>query len=334
MIGQTRHSDEEQIQEQMNDTVISPPAVPSENVHVRGASTELMQSLTSLASAPLRGAPPPPAPALRWRPAVGQAVMVMDKPPYQDFRNEYGVVTNAHESGLVDISLCSGALLFQVSGESLKAAELTGDEPECDQLASMCSKALQPDSEVRGPLPRSDAKDNFYAPLSMATIEATQSQAKLVKGLLLFFFCLLVKWAARSALIPSWSRNFWKEVGDIGKLESRVEALLRTFGKLAELENSAALAHSTPLFDNGLLDAENAVEDDDLGALNLDLFNQASLVDFAVRDAKDSQAQALSLIARSDTAEVALRRLASYVHEKRTGDRDAATSMLAIKPTK
>ena len=373
--------------EQMNDTVISPPAVPSENVHVRGASTELMQSLTSLASVPLRGAPPPPAPALRWRPAVGQAVMVMDKPPYQDFRNEYGVVTNAHESGLVDISLCSGALLYQVSGESLKVAQLTGDEPECDQLASMCSKALLPDSEVRGPLPRSDAKDNLYAPLSMATIEATQSQAKLVKG-------LLVKWAARSALIPSWSRNFWKEVGDIGKLESRVEALLRTFGylgagsgtpprtselkeKLSELENSGALAHSTPLFDNGLLDAENAAEDDDLGgweaclppdlkragpeiyasfrasgarsarewlnqmipldrrgdALYLDLFNQASLVDFAVKDAKGSQAQALSLIARSDTAEVALRRLASYVHEKRTGDRDAATSMLAIKPT-
>ena len=373
--------------EQMNDTVISSPAVPSENVHVRGASTELMQSLTSLASVPLRGAPPPPAPALRWRPAVGQAVMVMDKPPYQDFRNEYGVVTNAHESGLVDISLCSGALLYQVSGESLKVAQLTGDEPECDQLASMCSKALLPDSEVRGPLPRSDAKDNLYAPLSMATIEATQSQAKLVKG-------LLVKWAARSALIPSWSRNFWKEVGDIGKLESRVEALLRTFGylgagsgtpprtselkeKLSELESSGALAHSTPLFDNGLLDAENAIEDDDLGgweaclppdlkragpeiyasfrasgarsarewlnqmipldrrgdALYLDLFNQASLVDFAVKDAKGSQAQALSLIARSDTAEVALRRLASYVHEKRTGDRDAATSMLAIKPT-
>ena len=55
--------------EQMNDTMTSSPAVPSENVHVRGASTELMQSLTSLACVPLRGAPPPPASALRWRPA-------------------------------------------------------------------------------------------------------------------------------------------------------------------------------------------------------------------------------------------------------------------------
>ena len=63
-------------------------------------------------------------------------------------------------------------------------------------------------------------------------------------------------------------------------------------------------------------------------ALYLDLFNQASLVNFAVKDAKGSNSQALSLIARSDTAEVALRRLASYVHGKRTGDRDAAVPML------
>ncbi|CAE7748893.1 unnamed protein product [Symbiodinium sp. KB8] len=148
--------------------------------------------------------------------------------------------------------------------------------------------------------------------------------------------------------------------------ESRVEALLKSFGylgngsgtpphvaelkeKLAELESRGALAHSTALFDGGLLDADaTEIDEDDAGgceaslppdmkrggvALYLDLFNQASLVDFAVKDARGSQAQALSLIARSDTAEVALRRLASYVREKRTGDRDAAVSMLAIKPT-
>ena len=54
-------------------------------------------------------------------------------------------------------------------------------------------------------------------------------------------------------------------------------------------------------------------------------------MDFVIRDAKGSHPKALSLIAKSDT-EVALRRLASYVH-RRTGDRDAAISMLAIKPT-
>ena len=36
------------------------------------------------------------------------------------------------------------------------------------------------------------------------------------------------------------------------------------------------------------------------------------LVDFVIRDAKGSHPKALSLIAKSDTAEVALRRLASY----------------------
>ncbi|CAE7317915.1 unnamed protein product [Symbiodinium sp. CCMP2592] len=233
-----------------------------------------------------------------------------------------------------------------------------------------------------------DTKHAAYAPLSVAAIEATQSQARVVKN-------LLVKWSARAALIPSWSRSFWKEVGEQGKLENRVEALLKFFRylgngsgtpprvaelkeKLAELESSGALAHSTALFDNGLLDAHRTeVDEEDAGgweaslppnmkragpeiyasfrasgarsaiewlnqmiplnrrgdALYLDLFNQASLVDFAVKDAKGPQAQALSLIAPNDIADVALRRLASYVHEKGTSDRDAAVSMLAIKPT-
>ena len=39
------------------------------------------------------------------------------------------------------------------------------------------------------------------------------------------------------------------------------------------------------------------------------------------------------LRARSDTAEIAWRTLAAFVHEKRTRDRDAAVSMLAMRPT-
>ena len=39
------------------------------------------------------------------------------------------------------------------------------------------------------------------------------------------------------------------------------------------------------------------------------------------------------IIAQDDTCEVALRRLAAWIHERRTGDRDAAQSMLAIKPS-
>ena len=53
----------------------------------------------------------------------------------------------------------------------------------------------------------------------MASIEATQSPAPVVKN-------LLVKLSARAALIPRWSTSlfFWKEVGEQGKLETRVEA--------------------------------------------------------------------------------------------------------------
>ncbi|CAE7522621.1 unnamed protein product, partial [Symbiodinium microadriaticum] len=39
------------------------------------------------------------------------------------------------------------------------------------------------------------------------------------------------------------------------------------------------------------------------------------------------------IIAQDDTCEVALRRLAAWIHERRTGDKDAAQSMLAIKPS-
>ena len=64
----------------------------------------------------------------------------------------------------------------------------------------------------------------------------------------------------------------------------------------------------------------------------VELFNLASLVDFKVRDA-GSPAQVLSMIGQCDTCEIALRRLASWIHEKRTGDKDAAQSMLAVKPS-
>ncbi|CAE7583551.1 unnamed protein product [Symbiodinium sp. CCMP2456] len=65
----------------------------------------------------------------------------------------------------------------------------------------------------------------------------------------------------------------------------------------------------------------------------VDLFNLASLVDFKAKEGGASQAKILSIIAQDDTCEVALRRLAAWIHERRTGDKDAAHSMLAIKPS-
>ena len=140
-----------------------------------------------------------------------------DRPPYQDFKDELGAV--------VSVALCNGALLYQVPGTSLKIAQLRGDEPECEQVARLSSKALESAPGKGASLSETDTKHATYAPLSLAAIEATQSRARVVKN-------LLVKWSARAALIPSWSRNFWKEVGEQGKFEYRVEALLKSFGYL------------------------------------------------------------------------------------------------------
>ena len=63
----------------------------------------------------------------------------------------------------------------------------------------------------------------------------------------------------------------------------------------------------------------------------MELFNAASLVDFTVARTS-STAEALRALGEDDACEVGLRRIASYIHEKRTGDRDASASMLAIKP--
>ncbi|CAE7879885.1 unnamed protein product [Symbiodinium sp. KB8] len=56
----------------------------------------------------------------------------------------------------------------------------------------------------------------------------------------------------------------------------------------------------------------------------VDLFNLATLVDFKAREGGSSQSKVLSIIAQDDTCEVALRRLVAWIHERRTGDRDAA----------
>ena len=63
----------------------------------------------------------------------------------------------------------------------------------------------------------------------------------------------------------------------------------------------------------------------------MDLFNTATLVDFVVARC-DNTAEVLMKLGDDDQCEVGLRRIAAYTHERRTGDRDAAYSVLAIKP--
>ena len=63
----------------------------------------------------------------------------------------------------------------------------------------------------------------------------------------------------------------------------------------------------------------------------LEMFNIAASIDFMLKDAKTAM-EVVQLLTQSDTAEIGLSRLSAYVHEKRTGDKDSAASLLAIKP--
>ena len=69
------------------------------------------------------------------------------------------------------------------------------------------------------------------------------------------------------------------------------------------------------------------------GAGWIDLWNAAVTVDFKVAEAKQrgGMQQVALMLATDDLAEVYLRRLASYVYGKRTGDWSGANYMLAVK---
>ena len=54
-----------------------------------------------------------------------------------------------------------------------------------------------------------------------------------------------------------------------------------------------------------------------------ELFNLASLVDFKLKMAGGMHSRALAIIAADDTCEIALRRMASFIHLRRTGDKAA-----------
>ena len=63
----------------------------------------------------------------------------------------------------------------------------------------------------------------------------------------------------------------------------------------------------------------------------LELFNGATMIDFRISECKSQQA-ILQLLATDDGCEIIFRRIAAHVHLTRTGDRDAADAMLAVKP--
>ena len=64
----------------------------------------------------------------------------------------------------------------------------------------------------------------------------------------------------------------------------------------------------------------------------LELFNIATSIDFLAQRHKHSAAALMQALAGDDNAEIGLRRITSWLHEKRTGDKTAAKSMLAVQP--
>ena len=62
-----------------------------------------------------------------------------------------------------------------------------------------------------------------------------------------------------------------------------------------------------------------------------EMFTSATQVDFSAANCKN-EAALMKLLATSDQLEIELRKLASFVHSRRTGDRQAALHMLAIRP--
>ena len=64
----------------------------------------------------------------------------------------------------------------------------------------------------------------------------------------------------------------------------------------------------------------------------LELFNIATSIDFLAQKHKHSAAHLMQALALDDAAEIRLRRISAWLHEKRTGDKAAARSMLAVQP--
>ncbi|CAE7303490.1 unnamed protein product [Symbiodinium sp. CCMP2456] len=246
----------------------------------------------------------------------------------------------AKDVSLVTLEEVEPASVREVLGEQLKALQ-------AQQGSVLAGKSEGPE----GPPVTEQAA---YAP--MQGQENMLEQAKKVKD-------LLVQWHGRSALLPVWAKSFWQAVGLLEPLERRSghpPRFKELKEKLEELAAAGAVSHSLEAFraqeslawqdegDEGPEGWEASLPPDlkragpeiyasmkaaGVRCVYVDLFNLASLVDFKAKEGGASQAKILSIIAQDDACEVPLRRLAAWIHERRTGDKDATQSMLAIKPS-
>ncbi|CAE7878679.1 unnamed protein product, partial [Symbiodinium necroappetens] len=280
--------------------------VPNDHFGEKDASPVLLQK-----TAPTKSADDS---SVKLFPALGSLVQFNEGPRVSAVQNSFGVVTGV-SSVDVTVTLAGGARVENVRPDDFVLTsldEVPGGQEERNRLEELMlihvPTSLKQTAAQAAPDPPA-----HYAPLAEGT--QSQHQAKSIKVVL-----------GRS----------WKA---------------RTIGTKSpdiELSLAGALAHTTSAFRDQDADpwqeeaaGVRCVRDWINSMFSVDqrqhtqyveLFNLASLVDSKVRDA-GSPAQVLSMIGQCDTCEIALRRLASWIHEKRTGDKDAAQSMLAVKPS-
>ena len=270
-------------------------------------------------------------------------------------RNARGVVCRVMDDS-VDVKLGDGTLLDDVDRRFVQAVPLSETDPLYSSLMNLVFEVLGMSSAKP-----SGEEAKVYAPLAGSTSLVVMEQAKIVKE-------ALSRWSARAALVPQWPKHFWSEVGLIPKLDPVLKGVLQAHGylgdgkgvlprhadlfkKLEEFESQGAPSHSAALFKlQEVADVDEAEEpggtrntrewvnsmfpvEKRSGPHYLEMFNCATLVDYEASMAKGGQADVLRRLAQSDVAEINLRRLAAWVHESRTGDKSAAASMLAVKPS-
>ncbi|CAE7872534.1 unnamed protein product, partial [Symbiodinium necroappetens] len=270
-------------------------------------------------------------------PTVGTVVQFKECKLRPELNWCFGVV-ESRQGGVLTVCLAGGSLVQGVVLEDVNPVALSDVEPSSvrELLQAQLGKTLGGQTRML-------------------------EQAKKVKE-------LLVLWHGRSALLPAWTKSFWQELGllEFKELKEKLEEL-STAGAVAhsldafraqegiawgededgpeswEAALPPDLKRAGPeIYSSMKASGVRCVRDwvnsmfsveQRQSARYVDLFNVATLVDFKAREGGSSQSKVLSIIAQDDTCEVALRRLAAWIHERRTGDRDAAQSMLAIKPS-
>ncbi|CAE7400933.1 unnamed protein product, partial [Symbiodinium sp. CCMP2456] len=304
--------------------------------------------------------------------ALGSLVKFNEGPRVSAVKNSFGVVTGV-SSVDVTVTLAGGARVEKVRPDDFVLTsldEVPGGEDERNRLEELMlihvPTSMKQTTEHLAPDP-----PPHYAPLTEGT--QAQHQAKSIKELLVLWHgkaSLQPTWARsfwaevgrREPLEPR-VRTLLLSHGYLGKGEKLEE--LSIAGALAHTTSAFRDQGEDPWPEEAGLDTWDAALPPDLKRAGpeiytsmksagvrcvrdwinsmfsvdqrqhpqyVELFNLASLVDFKVKDA-GSPAQVLSMIGQCDTCEIALRRLASWIHEKRTGDKDAAQSMLAVKPS-